>query len=94
VGTLGGKVGGGCLSSSGARVPGWDGPGLGILSRGCFLGAIRDLEYLLTEALARRGGPGTWGILSRAEGPSQPQLRVCPGGRARGKKREGRIEAT
>ena len=49
-------------------MPGWGGPGLGILSRGCFFGAIRDLESLLTEALARRGGPGTWGILSPSRG--------------------------
>ena len=33
-----------------------------------FLGAIRGLEFLPTGALARWGGPGTWGILSPPRG--------------------------
>lgn len=78
-------------------MPGWGGPGLGILFRGCFLGPIRGLEFLSTGALARWGGPGTWGILSPSRGVRMGRRSlgsVFANVGVRGEEREGRIEAT
>ena len=82
------------------HVPGWGGPGLGVLLRGRFPGpsGARKILSPSTGALARwGGGPGTWGLVfsvaGRADGPSQPRWPRVPGC-GRGGRGEGRIEAT